>query len=78
MRAIIIVQSGFAWFIYGLFFKGGTVIMEKNTNKNTQKGMNRTEFAQVYSLDTSKKTNKTNKTDKNCNKNSSGSSSYSE
>ena len=42
--------------------------MEKNTNKNaeknTQKGMNRTEFAQEYSIDTSKKTNKTNKTEK--------------
>lgn len=45
--------------------------MDKNTNKNTnknaeknaQKGMNRTEFAQEYSIDTSKaeKSNKTSK-----------------
>ena len=34
----------------------------KNTNKNAQKGMNRTEFAQEYSLDTGK-------TNKNANKN---------
>ncbi len=42
----------------------------KNMDKNTQKGMNRTEFAQEYSIDTSKRTNKTNKTEKNCNKGS--------
>lgn len=46
--------------------------MDKNNNKtnktekNNQKGMNRTEFAQEYSIDTGKneKTNKTNKTHK--------------
>ena len=47
--------------------------MDKNTNntntkteKNNQKGMNRTEFAQEYSIDTGKndKTNKTNKNNK--------------
>ncbi|WP_317854042.1 hypothetical protein [Chakrabartyella piscis] len=42
----------------------------KSTNKtNTtkaHKGMNRTEFAQEYSIETGKKTDK--KTDKNCNK----------
>lgn len=47
--------------------------MDKNTNqasnkaeKSNQKGMNRTEFAQEYSIDTGKadKTNKTNKTNK--------------
>ena len=45
--------------------------MDKNTNKTNkatektmQKGMNRTEFAQEYSLDTGK-ANKTNKTTKN-------------
>ena len=43
--------------------------MDKNTNKNknvdksTQKGMNRTEFAQEYSIDTGK-TNKANKNNK--------------
>lgn len=38
----------------------------KNTEKNAQKGMNRTEFAQEYSIDTGKteKTNKTSKTNK--------------
>ena len=51
------------------------IVMDKNNNKtnktekNNQKGMNRTEFAQEYSIDTGKnektnKTNKTNKTDK--------------
>lgn len=43
----------------------------KNMDKNNQKGMNRTEFAQEYSIDTGKaeqtgKTNKNNKTNK-CN-----------
>lgn len=38
----------------------------KNAEKNNQKGMNRTEFAQEYSIDTGKadKTNKTNKNNK--------------
>ena len=48
--------------------------MDKNTNKNknvdksAQKGMNRTEFAQEYSIDAGKanKANKNNKTNK-CN-----------
>lgn len=52
------------------------IVMDKNSNqasnkaeKSNQKGMNRTEFAQEYSLDTGKadkanKVNKTNKTNK--------------
>ena len=47
--------------------------MDKNTNKTNKnadkntKGMNRTEFAQEYSLDTGK-TNKTNKNNNKTNK----------
>ena len=47
--------------------------MDKNnkannkTEKNNQKGMNRTEFAQEYSIDTGK-TNKTNKNNGKTNK----------
>ncbi len=41
----------------------------KNADKNAQKGMNRTEFAQEYSLDTGKanKTNKNNNKTSKCN-----------